>query len=125
MNAQRPALHPRTATIAGLAAGAIGIGILWASGMIDFPFFPPPGMLILVGGLLFVAFAPWRWTPAVGVAIGLFMIVGFFASGGVADLTGARGATVSVGLAVQMIGVVVAVVAGVLAIGQNYRSVPA
>lgn len=108
----------RMATVTGLAIGAIGIGLLWASGMVDFPFYPPPGILILVAGLLFVAFAPWRWAPVVGVAIGVFLIVGFFASTGVANLTGALGAVVSVGSAVQMIGVVIAVVAGSLALAR-------
>lgn len=114
----------RMATVAGLGIGAIGIGLLWASGMIDFPFYPPPGILILTAGLLFVAFAPWRWAPAVGVALGVSMIVGFFASTGVANLTGALGAMVSVGSAVQMIGVVIAVLAGGLALAQAYRAVP-
>jgi hypothetical protein len=113
---------PWMATVAGLAAGAVGIGLLWASGMIDFPFYPPPGMLILTAGTLFVALAPWRWVPVVGVVLGVFMIVGFLASGGIANLMGALGPFVSVGLAVQMIGIVVALVAGVVATVRAYRS---
>lgn len=106
---------PKVATIAGLVAGAIGIGLLWASGMIEFPFYPPPGILILSAGALFVAYAPWRWAPLVGTALGLFIIVGFVASTGVSNLTGTLGPVVSVGSAVQLIGVIVAAVAGVVA----------
>ena len=106
---------PKVATIAGLVAGAIGIGLLWASGMVQFPIYPPPGILILTAGALFVAFAPWRWVPLVGTALGLFIVVGFFASTGVSNLTGALGPVVSVGSAIQLIGVIVAAVAGVVA----------
>jgi hypothetical protein len=40
-------------TIVGLVVGAVGIGILWASG-VEFPFYPPPGIIILLAGALFV-----------------------------------------------------------------------
>jgi hypothetical protein len=106
---------PKIATIAGLVAGAIGIGLLWASGMVQFPFYPPPGIPILTAGALFVAFAPWRWAPLVGTALGLFIVVGFFASTGVSNLVGTLGPVVSVGSAIQLIGVIVAAVAGVVA----------
>jgi hypothetical protein len=29
---------------------------------------------------------PWRWIPVVGAAVGLFLLVGFFASGVVGSL---------------------------------------
>lgn len=113
----------RAVAAAGLAAGAAGIGVLWASGRIDFPFYPPPGLLILAAGALFVALVRWRWAPIAAVAVGAFMIVGFLASGGLDNLTGGRGTTVSVGLAVQMLGVVVALVAGVVAVARARRRV--
>jgi hypothetical protein len=47
--------------------------------------------------------------------LGLFIIVGFFASTGVSNLIGTMGPVVSVGSAIQLIGVVVAAVAGVVA----------
>ena len=50
----------RILTIAGLTAGAVGIAILWAAG-VEFPFYPPPGILILGFGAVFVTLAPWRW----------------------------------------------------------------
>ncbi|MPZ93464.1 MAG: hypothetical protein GEU96_00850 [Propionibacteriales bacterium] len=70
-------LEPRrTTTVAGLIIGAIGISLLWAGGQ-DFPFYPPPGIVILAVGALFVIGAPWRWAPGVGAFLGLFVIVGF------------------------------------------------
>lgn len=75
MNAQRTVSGPWAATVAGLVVGAVGIAILWASGRIDFPFYPPPGILILLAGALFVGLGPWPWTPAVGAFLGLFVTV--------------------------------------------------
>ena len=49
MTAQGTLSGPRALTIAGLVVGAIGIGILWASG-VEFPFAIPPGIVILVVG---------------------------------------------------------------------------
>lgn len=114
MSARTRLSGPRAATVAGLVAGALGLGILWASG-VEFPFYPPPGMIILVAGALFVGLAPWRWAPGVGALIGLFLVVGFVASGGPPNLVGRDGAGVAVGTWIQMVGVVVALVAGVLA----------
>jgi hypothetical protein len=42
MNAQRSWSRLRVATVAGLAAGAVGIAVLWASGRIDWPGCSPP-----------------------------------------------------------------------------------
>jgi hypothetical protein len=47
---------PRGTTMVGLVVGAFGIAILWASG-VEFPFYPPPGIVILVAGTVFVALA--------------------------------------------------------------------
>lgn len=109
-------------TIAGLIVGAIGIALLWAGG-IAFPFYPPPGILILTAGTVFVGLARLRWAPAVGAALGLFILVGFFLSTGMDNLTGVHGATVSFGSAIQLLGVATAFVAGTLATGRSYRSV--
>ncbi|MEU7751588.1 hypothetical protein AB0B57_32895 [Micromonospora sp. NPDC049101] len=105
----------RTFTIAGLVVGAAGIGVLWAAG-VEFPVAVPPGMIILLAGALFVAFAPWRWSPAVGALLGLFVAVGFAISPtGVDNLLGRHGADVATGQSIQLIGVLTALVAGALA----------
>jgi hypothetical protein len=117
---------PRGTTVIGLAAGAVGIALLWASG-VEFPVYPPPGLLILGAGAVFVAVARrWRWAPGVGAFLELFVIVGFVLSSvvsgrGTGTLTGAAGIGGVVGTVIQLIGVAVALVAGVLAVRQEYR----
>lgn len=112
----------RTCTIAGLVVGAAGIGVLWATG-VEFPVAVPPGIIILLAGALFVAFAPWRWSPAVGALLGLFVAVGFAISPtGVDNLLGRHGADVATGQAIQLVGVLTAVVAGVLALTAARRT---
>ena len=109
-------------TIAGLLVGAVGIALLWVGG-IAFPIYPPPGILILSAGAVVVSLVRRRWAPAVGAALGLFVLGGFFLSSGVDNLTGAHGATVSFGSAIQLLGVATAFVAGTCATGQSYQRV--
>jgi MFS superfamily sulfate permease-like transporter len=61
MNAKISSFRPRAATMAGLVVGALGIAILWALG-VEFPFYPPPGIIVLVVGTVFVALGRWSWT---------------------------------------------------------------
>lgn len=116
----------RVATVAGLVVGAIGISILWATGQ-DFPIYPPPGIVILLVGALFVGLTSWPWTPAVGAFMGLFVTVGFLIEAvvggtGLDNLTGGAGTGRAVGQAVELVGVVTALVAGIIATQANYRS---
>jgi YCII-related domain len=76
MNAESSFFGPRAATIVGLGVGAVGIAILWAAG-VEFPVYPPPGIVILIAGTAFVTLARWAWAPAVGAFLGLFVAVGF------------------------------------------------
>jgi hypothetical protein len=117
---------PRGLTVWGLVAGAIGIAMLWASG-VAFPFYPPPGLLILTTGAVFVALARWPWAPGVGAFLGLFVIVGFVASSvvsgeGIGNLTGDAGVGGAIGTVIQLVGVVVALVAGAMATQRSYRT---
>ena len=110
----------RRLNVWGLVTGAVGIAVLWASG-VEFPFYPPPGLLILTGGAAFVAAAKWAWAPGVGAFLGLFVIVGFVLSSvisgaGTGNLTGAAGAGGVVGTVVQLAGVALALVAGSVAV---------
>ena len=120
MNGQSTWSGPRAATVAGLVVGAVGIAILWASG-VEFPIYPPPGIVILLAGAIFVGLAPWPWTPAVGAFLGLFVTVGFVASGGPPNLFGRDGTSVAIGTWIQMTGVLTALIAGVIATRANYR----
>lgn len=115
----------RWATVLGLALGALGIVTLWASG-VEFPVYPPPGAVMLTAGAAFVAFASWRWSLAVGVVLGLFIIVGFVVSTIVSGtgtdlLSGDDGAGGVAGTLVELTGVALATVAGVLGIRRQLR----
>ena len=124
----------RAVTVGGLVAGSAGIAILWASG-VEFPVAFPPGLVILLVGALFVGLAPWRWVPSVGAFLGLFVTLGFLISGGIPNLVGGNGSTffgtpnpierdtlgTIIGTWIQMIGVVTALIAGMIATRNGYR----
>src|SRR5918992_327760 len=121
MTVQRILSGPRAATVAGLVGGALGIAILWASG-VKFPFAIPPGLVILLAGALFVGLASRPWVPGVGAFLGLFVTVGFLISPtGLSNLAGEAGTSVAIGQGIQVIGVLTALIAGVIATRANYR----
>ncbi|HEV7721860.1 MAG TPA: hypothetical protein VGO60_11270 [Iamia sp.] len=106
----------RTTTIVGLGAGAAGIAVLWAAG-VSFPVAVPPGIVILVAAALLVGLVRHPWSAGVGACVALFVIVGFLASPtGIDNLTGEDGALVALGQAIEVVGVVAAVVAGILTV---------
>ncbi|MFS8104171.1 hypothetical protein LFM09_44370 [Lentzea alba] len=82
---------------------------------VDFPTVPPVLFIQLVPAA-FVYFGRWRWTSALVVVAGLFLVVGLFASGDAGRLTESESLGGSIGLWVQMVAVVVAMVAGVAAL---------
>ena len=106
-------------TVAALLVAATGFVIQIVSG-VDVPTVPP-GLVIMLVAAALVAFGPWRWTPVVGVVVGLFLLVGFFASGSVGSLLAPERSGVFVGAWVQFLAVIVTVVAGIVAAVQNYR----
>jgi hypothetical protein len=104
MNGQRTLSGPRAVTVVGLVVGAVGIAILWAAG-VEFPIYPPPGIIILLAGAIFVSLASWPWAPAVGAFLGLFVTVGFLVSGGPPNLVGREGTSVAIGTWIRLLGV--------------------
>ncbi|GAB3842510.1 hypothetical protein ACFPIJ_42685 [Dactylosporangium cerinum] len=117
----------RAVTVGGLIIGAAGIAVLWAAG-VEFPVAVPPGIVILLAGAVFVSVARWRWAPAVGVFLGLFVAVGWAISPtGWPNLTGQHGASVAAGQAIQLAGVLIAIGAGSVALrraGSSGRPAP-
>ena len=110
-------------TISGLIVAAVGVVIQIASGT-PYPAIPPVFFILLIPAAL-IAFGPWRWSPVAAVLAGLFLTFGLFASGEYVRLfdrsqVGQPGAPV--GLWVQMLAVIVATVAAIVATVQNYRS---
>jgi hypothetical protein len=121
MSTRRTLSGSRTVTVAGLVVGASGIAVLWAAG-VEFPLYPPPGIVILLAAALFVELAPWRWAPGVGVFLGLFVFVGFLISPtGLPNLLGEAGTSVAIGQGIQVLGVLTAIIAGVVATRANSR----
>lgn len=115
-------LLPRASqlTVAALLVAAAGFVIQIISG-VDVPTVPP-GLVILLVAAALVAFGPWRWLPIVGAAVGLFLLVGFFASGAVGSLLEPTQWGVFIGAWVQFLAVIFAVVAGIVAVVQNYQT---
>jgi hypothetical protein len=111
---------PRLMTALGLAVGAVGVGLLWAAGF-AFPFYPPPGMLVLTAGVIFVLLARMRWALVVAPLLGVLVIIGSLANDGISDLTGGAGTGVAVGSAVSIAGVLFAAVAGIMALRKERR----
>jgi len=117
---QRSSLPPASKlTIAALLVAAAGFVIQIVSG-VDVPTVPP-GLIIMLVAAGLVAFLPWRWIPVVGAAVGLFLLVGFFASSAVGSLLDPSRLGVFIGAWVQFLAVIAAVVAGIVAAVQNYR----
>ena len=111
-------------TVAALRVAALGFAIQIFSG-IDIPTVPP-GLVILVVAatvvaLTVVALLPWRWVPVVGAFAGLFLFVGFFASGALGNLLDPSRFGVLVGAWIQFLALIVAVAGGLVATIQNYR----
>ena len=112
-------------TVAALLVSAAGVVIQIISG-VDYPTIPPVFFILLIPAAL-IAFGPWRWTPSIAVIASAFLTVGLFGSGTSTrlfnwSLIGGPGG--SVGLWIQMLAVVVAGVAAVVATVQNYRGQP-
>ena len=120
MNIKKRLSAARLTTVAGLVAGAIGITILRLSG-VAMPIVPP-GLILLIIAALIVAFAPGRWTPAVGALMGLSEAIGLIASGSAAHLIDITPVGVFAGTWIRALGVVTALIAGILATATNYRS---
>lgn len=106
-------------TVAALLVAALGFAIQIFSG-IDVPTVPP-GLVILVVAATVVALLPWRWVPVVGAFAGLFLFVGFFASGALSNLLDPSRFGVLVGAWIQFLALIVAVAGGLVATIQNYR----
>lgn len=100
-------------TVVGLIVAAIGIVILIAAG-VDFPAIPP-GLVILLVAAVVVALAPWWWSPAVGVVVGVFLLIGAVVSDSLDRLGDLDELGEFAGTAVQLVGLILAVVAGTIA----------
>jgi hypothetical protein len=112
--------------VIGMVAAAVGIIMQIASGSDLYPTIPP-GPIILLAGAALVALGPWRWTPVVGVVVPLFLLVGAViaavVSGEFVDqLTDPGEVGIFAGDVLQLLGVIIALVAGIVALRQSSRT---
>ena len=115
---------PGRLTVAGLVAAAAGIVIQIAAGA-EYPTVPPGLVILLVAAGLVALGGRWRWTPLVGVVVALFLLVGGVLAPQAREQLGDPGAVgVFVGTVIQLLALVVALIAGVAATRQSYRTRP-
>ena len=119
-------LTPRGLTVIGLATGAAGNAIMWAAGA-EFPFYPPPNLVILLAGALFAAFSSWPWAPAVGAATGVLIMIAFAVvsitiGAGTGHLTGTAGVLGVIGTVIHLAGSAVGAGAGAVASAVELRA---
>lgn len=116
MRTRDPRDPAAVALVAGLVLAAVGLVVQVVSGVPGFPTIPP-GPIILVVAAAIVALAPWRLAPLVGLVVALFITVGAVVNfTGIAGRLGDPGAFGPfAGTALQLIGLLVALVAGVMA----------
>jgi hypothetical protein len=131
MNAKHAWTRPEVTAVTGLLTSAAGIGVLWAAG-IEFPFYPPPGMLIMTTGALAFTLmrSRLRWAALVPALLGLSGVVGFAMEAvvggaiGLGNLTGGAGTAAVFGQGLQQLGVVIACAAGVVALRSRVSRAP-
>jgi hypothetical protein len=111
----------RTALAAGLIVAAAGVLTQFLVGVPGFPKIPPGPIILGVAAILVLALAARRWTLLVGTFAALFVFAGGLLEGSVWGRLGNPGAfDVWIGVVLQWIGLVIALVAGVAAIRQAY-----
>jgi len=113
--------HPRrtrarVALAGGLMLAAAGVIVQILTGVPGFPLIPP-GPIILLAAATVVMWLRWRWAPAVGLLAALFIAVGGVLEGSVFErLTAPAAIGPFAGSAIQLLGLVVAILAGTAAL---------
>jgi hypothetical protein len=109
-------MQAKTVLVAGLATAAVGTLLEYVTGVPGFPTVPP-GPIILAAAAVVVAVVAWRWIAAVGLLVAAFVAVGAIASGTTVGLLATPQVPGQfVAALVQVLGLVVAVVGGVVAL---------
>jgi hypothetical protein len=108
-------------TILGLLVAAAGISTLFLTNSVAVPPIPI-GPILLVLAAVLMAFGPWRWTPAIGVALSLAILVGGIISGIVDHLSNPAQVGGFIGSWLNVLGLITAIIAGTLATVQNYQT---
>ena len=112
--------------VVGLLVAAAGIMVQYVSG-VDYPTVPP-GPIILLAAAAVVAFGPWRWAVRVGLGAALFLSIGgaiaTIAGNGFNETLGDPGQLGGfVGAVIQIVGLAIALPAGIIAAKRRSRRV--
>ena len=111
--------------VASLVAACAGFVVQIMAGVDDYPTIPP-GVIVLLVAALAVVLLPSQWTPIIGVGLSLAIFVGAFF---VTESTGQRLSNPDevgafLGTVIQMGGIVLAIVAGAVAVLRGTRVPP-
>ncbi|TDD02880.1 hypothetical protein [Nonomuraea diastatica] len=101
-----------------MITGAAGMVIQGVSG-VPMPIVPP-GLVLLVGSALLIAFTGWRWTPALGALVGLAEAAAI-GIGQLDTLADPSALGIFLGTWIRTLGIVMAITAGVPATVIAYR----
>ena len=112
--------------VVGLVVAAAGIMIQYVSG-VDYPTIPP-GPIILLAAAAVVAFGPWSWAVRVGLGAALFLSIGgaiaTIAGKGFGETLGDPGEVGAfAGAVTQIVGLAIALPAGIIATKRRSRRV--
>lgn len=119
MSTEAPSSSARVWTIVGLLVGAVGLIGQKLAG-VTMPAVPP-GLIFLIVAAALMLNPKWKWAAIVAVLAGLAEVAGFFGSGSAPKLGDFGDFAVAVSSWVRLIGIVIAVVAGALAVKAAYR----
>lgn len=110
----------RAAAASAVVISAAGIG-LQIAGHVHYPTVPP-ALIIAAVALALTVFVPWRWAPFAAVLVGVGTVVGGVAnSAWLHRMSGAGNALSVSGTWVQMSAGILAVIAGLVAVGRRTR----
>lgn len=108
-------------TLIGLAIGAVGIGAQYLADPGLFGGFPP-GILFLAGAAaLVVILQRWSWSPVFAIALCAWVTIGGLAGAKLVRNIVAGNALLTTGSIVMQVGLLLGIVAGVVAIVTNRR----
>ncbi|ALG08699.1 hypothetical protein [Kibdelosporangium phytohabitans] len=127
MTSTRPPSSAATINAVFLFIAAAGIVLQIIVGVPGYPAVPPGPIILAVAGLLVLLLASKaKWVLFIGIIAPLFVLVGGLIEGSIFDRLGNPGDFGPfLGTALQEIGIVVALIYGIIAASQAYRKVAA
>jgi hypothetical protein len=109
-------------TAVGLLLAAFGIFIQAASGATGYPRIPPGIIILAAAGILVYATARWRWASLIGILLAGFVSIGVFTTHGTGyRLSHPEAIGPFLGTLVQLLGLTIAIVAGITSTVKSYR----